>query len=303
MKTFKIFCWSIVFALFSAFYVNAQTEVLEAPQADIITNVETDIITAKEFTKLMKANKDLVILEASKSKIYKKSHVKNAIYINHNDLNQDGEIKGLIKSNEELASYFGSKGVSADSEVVIYDDGSQKYSTRVYWILKYLGADNVKILHKDMDAWGKARISLTSNVPKIKPTTFTLNPNPAIFATKEDVKILQSKDNAILFDARTKAEYDGTSEKPASDGHIVGAVNLDYKDLLTETGAFKSKDELMAIASTMGITPGTEIVAYCRTSVRAAVIFVAFRNILGYENVRVYDGAYLEWAIDSPIVQ
>ena len=159
------------------------------------------------------------------------------------------------------------------------------------------------MLHKDLDTWGKARIPLTTDVPKVKPTTFTVNLNPMLFATIEDVKTVQASENAILIDARTEAEFEGTSEKPASDGHIAGAVNLNYKTLLTETGAFKSKDELMAIAEDMGITPDKEIIAYCRTSVRAAVVFVALRNILGYENVRVYDGAYLEWAVNNPIVQ
>lgn len=303
MKTIKIFFWSMLIALLAAFNTTAQTDIIESTKTEVLTAVKTDIISVRDFSKLMKANKELVIIEASKSKIYNKSHVKNAIYINHNDLYRKGDIKGLIKNNEELATFFGSKGVSDDAEIVIYDDGSQKYSTRVYWILKYLGAENVKILHKDMDAWSKARIPLTANVPEIKPTTFTVSSNPAIFASKEDVKFLQSNDNAILIDARTRAEFEGISIKPASDGHIAGAININYKDLLTDTGAFKSKDELMAIAEAMGITPDKEIVTYCRTSVRAAVVFVAFRNILGYENVKVYDGAYMEWAVDNPFVQ
>ena len=261
---------------------------------------QVDLINAKDFMALTKSNDKLVIVDANKAKNFDVNHVKGAINIEHGDLYQSGDIEGLIKSPEELAAFFGSKGINENTEVVIYDDGSQKYNTRIYWILKYIGANNVRILHKDLDAWRAARIPLTSTPGKYAAATFNLNVNPAIFASLDDVKARSGQPGVVLIDCRTADEFNGISK---SEGHLPGAINLDYEDLLTETGAFKTAEELKAIAEKNGITADTEILMYCRTSVRACVEFVAFKNILGYEKVRVYDGAYLEWVASNPVVQ
>ena len=97
-----------------------------------------DIISAKDFVKLAKTDKNLVIIDASKADSYGKVHVKNAINIPHETLYQETEIEGLINKPAELAAIFGEKGVVETKTIVVYDGGSQKYSSRVYWILKYL---------------------------------------------------------------------------------------------------------------------------------------------------------------------
>lgn len=282
MKSLKIF-GALAFLLFS-----------------ISLSAQVDFINAKDFMALNKSNDNLVIVDANKPKNYDVNHIKGAINIDHNDLYQAGDIKGLIMSPEELAAFFGNKGINENSTVVVYDDGSQKYSSRVYWVLKYIGANDVRILHKDMDVWRAARVPLTSSPGKYAATTFTPTVNDGIFATLDYVMAKKDESNVVLVDCRTADEYNGVEK---SEGHIPGAVNLNYEDLLTDTGAFKSAEELKMIAEKYNITADTELILYCRTSVRAAVEYVAFKNILGFENVRVYDGAYLEWVANQPVVQ
>ncbi|MBK6904465.1 MAG: sulfurtransferase [Saprospirales bacterium] len=263
---------------------------------------QADLITAKDFMVRMKENPDLAIIDAGKVKTYATSHVKGAVHINHMDLYQKGNpIEGLILASEDLAAFFGSKGISEKSEIVIYDEGSQKYNTRIYWILKYLGAENVKMLHMNMDEWAKVRLPLVSTATEIKPVTFTPSLNPAVYADIEEVKQSIGNPAVVLIDARTEAEYKGTTED--SQGHIPGAILIDHKTFLTDTGAFRPEEEIRKIAEDLGITPDMEIITYCKTSVRAAPVFVAFKNILGYEKVKVYDGAYNEWVVENPVVQ
>ena len=107
--------------------------------------------------------------------------------------------------------------------------------------------------------------------------------------------------DVVVVDVRTPAEYTGAAQY--SDGHLAGAVNINFTDMLTDDGAFKDATELEAIAAANGITPDKEVILYCRTSVRAAVSFAAFKEVLGYENVKVYDGAYAEWSTDNPVVR
>lgn len=254
-----------------------------------------DIISAKQFMDMVKAKENMVIVDAGKASAYKTSHVKDAVSIPHTTLYKEGGIEGIIKSPDDLAKIFGSKGVSNTAKIVVYDGGTQKYSTRVYWILKYLGAKDVKILHKDMDQWKKVRVPLTRMPASAKATTFTASVDNSINADMAYVNAHKGDANVKLVDARTAAEFNGTSTDPVSKGHIPGAINLDYKDVLNAKEAFKSKAEIEAIASKLGITANDELIFYCKTSIRGAVLYVAFKEILGYSKVKVYEGAYAEW--------
>ena len=254
-------------------------------------------ISAKEFASLQKSNKALVVVDATKAATYAKMHIMKSVNVPYADLNKTGDIAGLIKSPAEIAAYLGQKGITAESEIVVYDEGSNKYASRVYWVLKYVGAKNVKILHKDMNQWKGARLRLTKSATPVKAATFTANVNPAIYADMAEVKAGLNKAEVVLVDCRAANEFDGSIE--TSKGHLPGAVHIEYKDVLKANGAFNSKETLKALADKHGITADKKVVLYCATSVRAAVSYVAFKDILGLENVKVYDGAYNEWVANS----
>ena len=262
---------------------------------------EAEIVSAQEVKALMDSDEELVIIDAGKAESYEAGHLEGAVHINHGSLYRRGPVAGLIKCLGELSDIFGENGIARDSNIIIYDDGSQLYSSRIYWILKYVGAENVKVLHKDMDEWSEAGLSLVTTPTEVATVTFIPYPKPELFASTEHVQDHKDDPNVILVDVRTSAEFDGTAS--SSEGHIPGAININFTDLLTETGAFKDASELEAIATENGITPDKEVVFYCRTSVRGAVSFAAFESVLGRDNVKVYDGAYLEWKASNPVVQ
>ncbi len=252
-----------------------------------------DFISAKDFSAAVK-DKNTVVISAQKEKNYKTSHIKNSVYVNHKDLYKAGEPEGLLKSTADLAKYFGSKGISDKNLIIIYDDGKNKYSSRIYWILKYLGAPNVKLLHKDMGAWRKARVGITKAPTKISKTTFTAKVNKSVAVDYKFVKANLNKPNVVFVDARHITEFNGTSEKPVSKGHIPGSVNIEWKNIETSTGALKSAADLKSVFDAAGVTKDKTIVLYCATSVRSGIIYVALKS-LNYPNVKVYDGAYNEW--------
>ena len=248
-----------------------------------------DIISAADFMKMFKTNKNMIVVDASKADSYTKTHIKGAVNIPHKTLYNETEVEGLIKDPAELASIFGSKGVSETKTIVVYDGGTQKYSSRVYWILKYLGAPDVKILQKDMDFWRKSRVPITKMPSKVATVTFTPKVNSAIYADMAFVK----SGTATIIDARTTEEFDGTSDKSA--GHIPGAINIGYKEVLNAKEGFKTKAEMEAFAAKYKLSADKPIVVYCNTGVIAAVIYVGLTDVLGWTNVKVYDGAYKEW--------
>jgi len=261
-----------------------------------------DVISAADFMNAYKTNKNLAVIDASKPDEFAKSHITNSVNIWHLNLYKPGTIEGLIKSPQELTDYFGKNGVSSTNSIVVYDDGSNKYSTRIYWILKYLGAPDVKVLTKDMEEWKVVRIPITLNPTPAKKGIFIADVNPDIIVDMAFVNAHLDDPNVMIFDARAGSEYDGTD--PKSKGHIKGAKNMEYKECLNANGSFKSAAELEELANKYGITKDKTLVFYCITSVRAAAPFLAFKSILGYPNVKVYDGAYNEWIANNlPLVK
>jgi thiosulfate/3-mercaptopyruvate sulfurtransferase len=261
-------------------------------------NAQNGFISATDAAAKIKA-KQAVIVSARSASDYQKSHWPGAINIQHKDLYKAGAIEGVLKSPEELATYFGNKGIPSDKMIIVYDDGKNKYAGRLYWTFKYLGVKDVKILHKSMADWKKARIRPSGMPVKAKKATFVAHPDPALFADYAYVKSHFKEPNVVLVDVRTPAEFAGTSTKPKSKGHISGAKNLNYESLLTATGAVKPKAELEKLTKAAGMDPSKEIILYCATSVRAGIVYNILVSDLGYNKVRVYDGALNEWVTDA----
>jgi len=253
----------------------------------IVANISVaqDLISAAEAKKLL-TSKTTVIVSTRKAADYAKVHIKNSVNIYVNDLASTEDPKGILKSPAELATILGEKGITPEKKIIIYDSGSNKGSGRLYWTLKYLGFNDVKVLDGHMKAWRSARGPVTGAATKVTKATFTPKVNSKIFADKAYVKSKLS--SAIIVDVRDNTEW--------GEGHIQGAKHLEFSNVLVN-GKLKSKAELEKLFADAGITKGKEVILYCATSVRAGIVYLALTSILEYPNVKVYDGAYNEWKL------
>jgi thiosulfate/3-mercaptopyruvate sulfurtransferase len=284
MKSFKISILAVLSFILLAPVANAQSEFISS--ADLMTAIK---------------DKNLVMVCVDKDKNYEVSHITGSIHLDQKSLMKTGEPEGILKTPAELAKIFGGKGISENNMIVLYDDGKNKYTGRVYWVLKYLGAKNVRILTKDLAEWRKVRIPITKTPTTLKAVTFTPTVNKAIFTDYEYVKSNIDNASVVLLDVRAVNEFNGTSTDPVSKGHIKGAKNIEWSDVLTATGNLKTDAELKKLFESKGITKDKTIVLYCGTSVRAGIVFLALKH-LGYQNVKVYDGAYNEWVFKGGAV-
>ena len=259
-----------------------------------------DIISVKEFLKIQK-DPNVVLISARKPADYQKVHIAGAININHKDLYKASP-KSTLKSSAEIAKILGEKGISNTNTIVLYDNGSGKYSGRMYWILKYLGAKDVKLLDGHMKAWRMARKPVTKNPANREATTFAVNLNKGAIASIVQVKKASRSATSIIVDVRAADEYNGIKESKLPKGHIPSAINLEFKDVMTAKSMLKSKEELQALFTAAGITKDKEVILYCESSVRAGIVYLALTSALNYPNVKVYDGALFEWTANE-IVQ
>ncbi len=257
-----------------------------------------DLITAKEFTALQKEKPNLVIVDASKDKLYVQSHIEGAVNIPYAILNEkDPKIDGTMLSLEEVAKILGNKGVSNDDSIVVYDEGTQKYATLVYWIFKYLGAKDVKVLHKEMNAFRDARVKMTAAVPTINAKTFKVNLVPEINADAAYVESAIDNADVIIIDARTPDEFKGVRNEKStySNGHIKGAINIPYESIVKNgTNDFISPEEFKALAG-IELSPEKTYLLYCKTGIKGATLYAYMVNVLGFKNVKNYKGAYADW--------
>ncbi len=259
------------------------------------------IITAKDLAKIIN-NDDVVLVSLRKPADYQKVHITGAVNFELKQLYKEGDIKGLIKSPEEIAAILGENGINENKKIVIYCNTGNN-AGRLYWILDYLGAKDVWILDGHMTGWRAARKPVTKAPSKVKAATFTPNVDDSKLATMAEVQNALNKANYVIVDARSEKEYNGLGEDKAltRKGHISGAVNLEFKKILNdETKTIKPKEELQSIFTNAGITSDKKIILYCASSARAGILYFALNEILAYENVEVYDGALYQWqTVDS----
>lgn len=274
MKVFRITIVYILVALFTWTTMQAQ-----------------DLIEANDLAKIMKQPNTVIVSTIADAE-YAKVHINGAISLYHKDLYND---KTMLLPDAEIAKILGNKGISTDNMIVLYDNGTGKYSGRMYWILDYMGAKDVKVLNGGMKAWKAARKPITKTASTRKAVTFTPSVNKSVLADQAMVLKAISSSSYVIVDVRTPEEYAGTAETDLRAGHIPNAVNVNYTELLGTSGKMKSAASLRQIFDAAGVTKDKTVILYCETSIRAGVEFLALKSILDYPNVKVYDGAYSQW--------
>lgn len=243
-------------------------------------------------------NKDgLRIIDVRSAEDYAAGHVPNAINIHSRTfVDPDNEIGGMLIPPDAFAALVGAAGIGSDSEVVVYGSGNILWATRVFWALELYGNRNAKVLNGGFAKWAEEERDLTTDVPSFAPATFTINFDPLLVGTFEEVQAAVEEGNAVVLDNRSAGEYAGRDVRADRGGHIPGAINQDWVVYLNggDARTFKTAQELTDLFDSAGITEDTVVYAHCQTAVRSSVAYFVAR-LLGYNNVQNYDGAWAEW--------
>ncbi len=248
-------------------------------------------ILAKDLTNYLK-QKNTVLISLQKASDYNEGHIDNAINFKHSSLYNK---MAMLLPNDTVANILGANGISSDAKIILYDNANTKLTGRMYWVLTYMGAKKVSILSGGYKAWLKAEMPITTAGTVATPTIFTPHANAGYLATMQMVnKAIGNKDYVII-DARSDAEFEGTDETSLKPGHIPSAIHLNYTAMLNPNGELKSAKELKTIFKEAGVAKDKTIILYCRSSVRAGIEFYALNKVLKFPQVKVYDGAFIEW--------
>jgi thiosulfate/3-mercaptopyruvate sulfurtransferase len=231
---------------------------------------------------------------------YEKGHIKGAVGWNWTtDLHTPTGREYVDQSG--LTDLLRKAGVDSDTTVILYGGNNNWFAAYAYWILKLRGFDNVKLLNGGRKKWELESRELTMDQPTSKQGDVSVSggERPEIRALRDEV--LGKVGGAAEFvDVRSPEEYRG--EKLAPD-HLPGAANVTWMKAANDDGTFKSADELKELYDSEGVTGDKEIIAYCRIGERSSHTWFALQELLGYSNVKNYDGSWTEYGslVGAPV--
>ena len=246
----------------------------------------------------------IVVVEVDEDiQAYEKGHIPNAIAINWETELHDLPRREFITS-EQLAKLLGEKGISDDQTIVLYSGNNNWFAAYAYWLFLYRGVTNVKLLNGGRKKWELESRLLSQDEPSRSAATYNIGPEQPQFRIfrEEVIKRAEQPDNAWV-DVRSPEEYRGEllapphlpQEQAQVPGHIPGAANITWSKTVNEDGTFKSPDELRALYEAEGITAEKDVVAYCRIGERSSHSWFVLKELLGFQNVRNYDGSWTEY--------
>ena len=253
----------------------------------------------------------LVVAEVDENPdLYDEGHIPGAIKLHWRDDLQDPVERDLI-DKDAFEQLMGRSGVSNDTTLVLYGDRNNWFAAYAYWYLKIYGHDDVRILDGGRQKWIDENRQLSTDEPTVQPATYTAGErDESIRIYRDDVR--ESIGGAgELVDVRSPQEYAGELISPPGyeqegaqrAGHIPTAKSIPWAQAVRDDGTFKPADELRELYGGKGVTPEKPVVAYCRIGERSAHTWFVLRELLGYENVKNYDGSWTEWGnlVDVPI--
>lgn len=257
---------------------------------------ESPLITTESAAQM----ENILYLDVRKSEDFAATHISGATNVDVNTLSENrDEVSGVLRPIDQVLPILRQAGVDPSRYIVVYagmDRGGEiTLATRMFWILEYLGYENVAVLDGGLKKWQAEGRAVESGASKIKPLgSLELRPDESRIATAAEVREAIDSGKAELQDNRPDGQYSGADKSGAvaRAGHLPGAKNVPASSLINEDGLFKPVKELQSLSN--GETP---VITYCNTG-RSATVGYFVERVLG-RDVSMYDGSMSEWTRDA----
>ena len=263
---------------------------------------QSPILVSTEWLADNLESSEFVLIDAGEFVAYRRAHIPGAIGLPHPYLKGRGS--KLVMGSDQFEDLASSWGLSNDQPVVIYDDNASLHAARMWWVLRYFGHKNVKVVDGGLNAWLAENKPLTSKIPRPERSEFHSEIDTAQVCDINELKSLVGT-GAQIWDTRSDEEWNGTESRGnARVGRIPGSIHFEWRHLL-EGPPFRRFRPLSEIRTTLveaGIDVDAPVVSYCQAGIRGA--FGQFvLALLGNMESRNYDGSMDEWANeeDTPL--
>jgi thiosulfate/3-mercaptopyruvate sulfurtransferase len=288
--------------LFVVIFINA----CSAPKSTVPdTYPNANLLLSADNFESELTNADVIVIDVRASfDAYKSAHIPGAIFFHarRDMVDKEHPVEHFMVDADAFQDLMQSIGINQNSRVLIYDEGNALGSARLFYGLEYFGFEgSVSILNGGMSAWEAAEKPVNS----AEMETLEIFTQQGNFVSRKQenkqcdiayVTGVEPGSNKIIFDVRSAEEYEGTDVRAEKGGHIPGAVNLEWSEVLVEGEIpfFKSHTEIQAIYDSLGITRDKEVIPHCHTNVRGSHAYFTLR-LMGYDSVRPYEGSWSEY--------
>ncbi len=241
---------------------------------------------------------------------YAQGHIEGAVGWNWTTQLQDQRRRDIL-SREAIEELLAGSGVGDDTHVVLYGDNNNWFAAYALWLLELYGHESASLMDGGRVKWLAESRPTTTTAPQVPRASYHASEaDPALRARRDDVLGALGGDGPQLVDVRSPAEFSGEviappgmSESAQRGGHIPGAKSIPWARAVNEDGTFRSADELRQLYGDAGVREGDSTIVYCRIGERSSHTWFVLRHLLGYGDVRNYDGSWTEYGslIDVPI--
>jgi len=241
---------------------------------------------------------------------YDQGHVPNAIAWNWTTELCDTLVRDIIPP-AKFEALMAKSGIGNDTTVILYGDNNNWFAAWALWQMKVYGHQDVRIMNGGRKKWLAEGRELSNDAPTIASASYKASaPDLSLRAFLPEVEAAVKSGSAALVDVRSPAEFTGEILAPPGlpetcqrGGHIPGAKSIPWGKACNEDGTFKSPDDLRSLYGGAGVTPDRPVIAYCRIGERSSHTWFVLKHLLGYPDVKNYDGSWTEWGnlVGAPV--
>ena len=262
-----------------------------------------DVLVDADWVEQHKDDENVKLVEVDvDTNAYDEGHIAGAVSWNWTSQLND-QIRRDIPSREQIEKLLGESGISNDDTIILYGDNNNWFAAFAFWILKMYGHQDIRLMDGGRKKWVSDGRALTTQ--EENPASATYSAQEADLSLRANVtemlKNVESQESQLV-DVRSPAEYTGEviappgmTETAQRGGHIPTAKNIPWAQTVNEDGTFKTADDLRELYGNKGIEDGKNTIAYCRIGERSSHTWFVLKYLLGYENVKNYDGSWTEY--------
>lgn len=244
-----------------------------------------------------------LVVQVTSAQVYAAAHVPGAVHVDPREL-VDGSppAPGRLPPVRQLTALLRRIGYQHGREVVALDDEGGGWAGRFAWTLDVIGNSNWRYLDGGLHAWHGAGLPLSAEPTSVAPSAVDIQIDRAPIAEAEDILAALDDPELVIWDCRSADEYAGRRVQAARGGHIPGAVNLDWLELMDRRRDLRVVEDLAARLAAHGIEPARDVVTHCQTHHRSGFTYMLAR-LLGFPRIRAYHGSWSEWGnrMDTPV--
>lgn len=260
------------------------------------------VIEVEDMQSLL-GQKHVKIIDFRKAPQYVKGHIPGALNLWRSDIEDpDNSQAGIMARSDQLESLLGSLGISPKDTLIVYDDNALCDAARLWWVLQNYQHEQVLLLNGGYTAWRAKGGEISTQAPQVVKTKYQFGRSGALqkyyIAHQQMVKAVAQK--TVVLDARSPDEYSGKRLKNGATraGRIPGSINFEWTHTVHYKGnkQFKSLEEIETLLADLNLDKNEPLIVYCHSGVRSAHLTFVLTELLGYKNVRNYDGSWIQWS-------